>query len=261
MAATPQRTTAVSARDTTPSSGSTTARVASWAASPQTPTTAVYGGPARASSTVLPSPPKDDSPQSRSRWTEHIEHTIVEDSLAEEEDVTRTTNASGARVSPEGLPLPSPIVESLERMQRSSLPAPFELTDPALRDEEGDDGDQDETVRPGGLGRAATTRSVRIMQPQQRPTYLQVPRQSYYAPESRGTTPMPMRPASQLGLVTYGGRPRIPRFNAPGLDLKLTREPGLWARAQWRIGLPLLVFSPIVAQLFLDFCAVYTAVQ
>ncbi|KAF8597377.1 hypothetical protein BDV93DRAFT_610407 [Ceratobasidium sp. AG-I] len=99
------------------------------------------------------------------------------------------------------------------------------------------------------------------MQPQQRPACLQVPRQSYSAPESRGTTPMPMRPASQLGLVTYGGRPRVPRFNAPGLDLKLTREPGVWARVQWRVGLPLLIFGPIAAQLFLDFCAVYTAVQ
>ncbi|KAG9083083.1 hypothetical protein FRC06_004703, partial [Ceratobasidium sp. 370] len=248
--ATPQRAGTTTTKDTTPSSGI----AAAWTASPQTPTTFAYGGPARASSSVLPSPPKDDSsPQSRSRWTEHIENTIVEDEGGdgdggEDEDPT-------ARV---GLPLPPAAAASLARMQRSSLPMPFELTDPADHDH-----DQDDTVRPG-LGRVATTRSVRIMQPApaaQSPSYLQVPRQPYIAPESRGTTPMPIRPTSQLGLVTYGGRVRSPRFNAPSFDLKLTREPGIWARIQWRIGLPLLVFGPIVVQLFFDFCAVYTVVQ
>ncbi|KAG8795035.1 hypothetical protein FRC12_018844 [Ceratobasidium sp. 428] len=252
--ATPQRAGTTATKDSTPSSGGGTIPHAPWAtASPQTPTTFAYTGPARASSSVLPSPPKDDSPQSRSRWTEHLESTIVEDEAAdgeaeEEEDQTATV----------GLPLPPAAAASLARMQRSSLPMPFELTDPADHEH-----DQDDTIRPG-LGRAATTRSVRIMQPPPEapsPAHLQVPRQSYMAPESRGTTPMPMRPTSQLGLVTYGGRVRSPRFNAPGFDLKLTREPGIWARVQWRIGLPLLVFGPVVIQLFFDFCAVYTVVQ
>ncbi|QRW10171.1 transmembrane protein [Ceratobasidium sp. AG-Ba] len=245
--ATPQR--AASASTSTPS---TAGRVAV-PYSPQTPTTFAYGGPARASSTVLP-PGQDDSlsPQSRSRWTEHIEDTIVEGEGGEEEEDTT-------------MPLPPAAAASLARLQRSSLPMPFELTDPADHDH-----DQDDTVRPG-LGRVATTRSVRIMQPasgsspqpQPQQQLLQVPRQSYLAPESRGTTPMPIRPASQLGLVTYGGggRVRSPRFNAPGFDLKLTREPGLWARLKWRIGLPFLVFGPVIVQLFFDFCAVYTVVQ
>ncbi|KAG9089162.1 hypothetical protein FS749_001576 [Ceratobasidium sp. UAMH 11750] len=248
--ATPQRAGTTHTKDTTPSSG-----FAASTASPQTPTTFAYGGPARASSSVLPSPPKDDtSPQSRSRWTEHIEHTIVEDEAGDGEEDEDPT----ARV---GLPLPPAVAASLARMQRSSLPMPFELTDPAEHDH--DPQDQDDTVRPE-LGRAATTRSVRIMQPApaaQSPGHLQVPRQSYLAPESRGTTPMPIRPTSQLGLVTYGGRVRSPRFNAPSFDLRLTREPGMWARIQWRIGLPLLVFGPVVVQLFFDFCAVYTVVQ
>ncbi|KAG9093782.1 hypothetical protein FRC07_011416, partial [Ceratobasidium sp. 392] len=249
-AATPQRAGTTATKDSTPSSGGI---AAPWTtASPQTPTTFAYGGPARASSSVLPSPPKDDSPQSRSRWTEHIESTIVEDEGGGDEEEEEEVE------DPTEVPLPPAAAASLARMQRSSLPTPFELTDPA--------DDQDETVRPG-LGRVATTRSVRIMQPPPggappiSPGYLQVPRQSYLAPESRGTTPMPIRPSSQLGLVTYGGRTRSPRFNAPGFDLKLTREPGIWARVQWRIGLPLLVFGPVVIQLFFDFVAVYTVVQ
>ncbi|KAH7325174.1 hypothetical protein B0J17DRAFT_235710 [Rhizoctonia solani] len=137
-------------------------------------------------------------------------------------------------------------------MGRSSLPAPFDLHDPRYDD-------QDETVRPE-LGRQATNRAVRIIQ-QPTTSYLQVPAQSYSQPESRGTTPMPLRPSSQLGLITYGGRPRIPRFHAPGLDLKLTRDPSVWSYLVWRIGVPIQLFAPVLIQLFLDFCSVYVVVQ
>ncbi|GAB1526149.1 hypothetical protein RhiTH_009315 [Rhizoctonia solani] len=183
--------------------------------------------PARASSALLPSPPKE------SRWTEHI---IPEDT---EEGVKKSRSDLG-------------LSEPLARMGRSSLPAPFELSDP--RDDE-----QDETVRPE-IGRQATNRNVRIIQRPQS-SHLQVPAQSYSQPESRGTTPMPLRPSSQLGLITYGGRPRIPRFNAPGLDLRLTRDPGVWSYLIWRFGLPIQLFAPIAVQLFLDFCSVYVVVQ
>ncbi|KAJ1304135.1 hypothetical protein OPQ81_008536 [Rhizoctonia solani] len=188
--------------------------------------------PARASSALLPSPPKDSSP--RSRWTEHI---IPEDS---EEGVKKSRSDLG-------------LSEPLERMGRSSLPAPFDLHDP--RDDE-----QDDTVRPG-VGRQATNRAVRIIQQPPTASYLQVPAQSYSQPESRGTTPMPIRPSSQLGLITYGGRPRVPRFSAPGLDLRLTRDPSVWSHLIWRIGLPIQLFAPILIQLFLDFCSVYVVVQ
>jgi len=188
--------------------------------------------PARASSALLPSPPKDSSP--RSRWTEHI--------IPEGEEVGVKKSQSDLGIS-----------EPLARMGRSSLPAPFDLTDP--RDDE-----QDDTVRPG-VGRQATNRAVRIIQQPPTTSYLQVPAQSYSQPESRGTTPMPMRPSSQLGLITYGGRPRVPKFKAPGLDLKLTRDPSLWSYLVWRIGLPIQLFAPILIQLFLDFCSVYVVVQ
>ncbi|KAG8737157.1 hypothetical protein FRC11_002173, partial [Ceratobasidium sp. 423] len=222
----PSRVAAVSTPTATAGQKSVSTPTSQWSsASPQT----IH--PARASSALLPSPPKDSSP--RSRWTEHI---IPEDS---EEGVKRSRSDLG-------------ISEPLARMGRSSLPAPFELTDPR-------DDDQDETVRPG-VGRQATNRAVRIIQ--QPPTsYLQVPAQSYSQPESRGTTPMPIRPSSQLGLITYGGRPRVPRFHAPGLDLKLTRDPSIWSYLVWRIGMPIQLFAPILIQLFLDFCSVYVIVQ
>ncbi|CAE6356368.1 unnamed protein product [Rhizoctonia solani] len=183
--------------------------------------------PARASSALLPSPPKE------SRWTEHI---IPEDG---EDGVKKSRSNLG-------------LSEPLARMGRSSLPAHFDLTDPRYDD-------QDDTVRPE-IGRQATNRNVRIIQ-QPQASHLQVPAQSYSQPESRGTTPMPMRPSSQLELITYGGRPRVPRFNAPGLDLRLTRDPGLWSYVIWRFGLPIQLFAPIMVQLFLDFCSVYVVVQ
>lgn len=86
---------------------------------------------------------------------------------------------------------------------------------------------------PSPEGRLAASRSVRIMQP--------------FVHSS----------AARPVLISY---PRTPRFNAPGLDLKLTREPGVWVRIAWRM-LPLRIFGPIAGQLFLDFCTVYLLVQ
>ncbi|EUC58251.1 transmembrane protein, putative [Rhizoctonia solani AG-3 Rhs1AP] len=227
----PSKVAAVSTPPAAPGHKSVSTPTSQWSsASPQTI------APARASSALLPSPPKDSSP--RSRWTEHI---IPEDS--EDMGVKRShSSRSGLGIS-----------EPLARMGRSSLPAPFDLSDP--RDDE-----QDETVRPA-VGRQATNRAVRIIQQPPTNSHLQVPPQSYSQPESRGTTPMPLRPSSQLGLITYGGRPRIPRFHAPGLDLKLTRDSSSWSFLVWRIGLPIQLFAPVLVQLFLDFCSVYVVVQ
>ncbi|KAF8748747.1 hypothetical protein RHS01_10594 [Rhizoctonia solani] len=114
--------------------------------------------------------------------------------------------------------------EPLARMGRSSLPAPFELSDPRRR-------------------------TRRDCAPRDRQTGHQS--QCPYYPAS---PVLPSPGPGPLGLITYGGRPRIPRFNAPGLDLRLTRDPGVWSYLIWRFGLPIQLFAPIAVQLFLDFC-------